>query len=109
MIYAVILLTCFFNIANTEESWETDDIKRAFRADEPKNRKPRMVLMKFRYDYDKHKIFQGRDALRDRGIRVGKNDLTRRQRENMPRNGSQVYLDIGLLYRQVECSKYIGV
>ena len=71
-----------FKIADPEESWETDDIKRAFRAGEPKNGKPRMVIMKFRYDDDKHRIFKGRDALRDRGIRVG-NDLTRRQREKL--------------------------
>ena len=69
-------------IACPEETWERDDIKRAFRAGEATGEKPRMIIMKFRYDDDKYRIYTGRDMLRERGIRVG-NDLTRRQREKL--------------------------
>ena len=69
-------------IACPEETWEQDDIKRAFRTGGSINGKPRIVIMKFRYDDDKHSIYAGRDILRERGIRVG-NDLTRRQREKL--------------------------
>ena len=67
------------NVACPEENLEAVDIKKVYRARVPRNGKPRMVIMKFRYDDDKHRIYTGRDTLRKRGIRVG-NDLTRRQR-----------------------------
>lgn len=41
-----------------------------------------MVIMKFRYDDDKYRIYSGRDTLREKGKRVG-NDLTRRQYEKL--------------------------
>ena len=46
-------------IACPEETWERDDIKRAFRAGEATGEKPRMVIMKFRYDDDKYRIYTG--------------------------------------------------
>ena len=69
-------------LACPEETWERDDIKRAYRTGDEISGKPRMVIMKFRYDDDKYRIYEGRDILREQGIRVG-NDLTRRQREKL--------------------------
>ena len=44
-------------IACPEETWEQDDIKRAFRTGGSTNGKPRIVIVKFRYDDDKHRIY----------------------------------------------------
>lgn len=63
-------------------TWECDDLKRAFRVGGEAENQPPVVIVRFRYDDDKSKIFAGRDELRRHGIRVA-NDLTLRQREKL--------------------------
>ena len=68
-------------VACPTESWEPDDIKRAYRVGKGKiDGQPPVLMVRLRYDDDKSKIFEGRDLLRDTGIRVA-NDLTIRQRQ----------------------------
>ncbi|MEW8542875.1 MAG: hypothetical protein AB2693_05020 [Candidatus Thiodiazotropha sp.] len=68
-------------VACPSERWELDDIKKAYRVGKgTADGQPPVLLVRLRYDDDKSKIFEGRDLLRDKGIRVA-NDLTMRQRQ----------------------------
>ena len=55
-----------------------------------------MVIMKFRHNDDKHTIYKGREALRERGIRVA-NDLTKRQRKQL--NEEKAQGKLGYFYK----------
>lgn len=48
-------------------TWECDDLKRAFRVGGEAENQPPVVIVRFRYDDDKSKIFAGRDELRRHG------------------------------------------
>ena len=65
-----------------EEDWEPDDMIRAFRAGKATEDQPRMVIVTFRYSDDKFSIYNGRDSLRNKGIRVS-DDLTPSQRKEL--------------------------
>lgn len=69
-------------LACPDQDWEPDDLQRAFRAGEPTNDQPRMVVVAFRYSDDKFRIYAGRETLRNHGIRVS-DDLTLRQRKQL--------------------------
>ncbi|MEW8547372.1 MAG: hypothetical protein AB2693_28010 [Candidatus Thiodiazotropha sp.] len=63
-------------------NWESDDLKRVYRVGGGKDNQPPVLIVCFRYDDDKAKVFAGREELRKHGIRVS-NDLTLRQREKL--------------------------
>lgn len=63
-------------------TWERDDLKYVYRLGGGKENQPPVLIVCFRYDDDKAKIFAGREELRKHGIRVS-NDLTLRQREKL--------------------------
>ncbi|MEW8548221.1 MAG: hypothetical protein AB2693_32355, partial [Candidatus Thiodiazotropha sp.] len=83
-------------VACPSVEWEKDDIKRAFRVGEGKNDQPPVMIVRFRYDDDKPKVFSGRDQLRACGIRVS-DDLTTRQREQL--NALRLKGQRGYFYR----------
>ncbi|XP_060596686.1 uncharacterized protein LOC132750692 [Ruditapes philippinarum] len=70
------------NVASPDESWIPDDLKFVSRKGNKAEGICRMVLVTFRFDDDKFKIFKGRDILRNNGIRIS-DDLTRRQRQKL--------------------------
>ncbi|KAL4221664.1 hypothetical protein ACF0H5_019921 [Mactra antiquata] len=64
--------------------WSTDDITniRTIPSSDPKNSP--LVIVTFRYEDDKYRVFNGRDLLRKNLIRVG-DDLTYNQRQSLKR------------------------
>ncbi|MEW8548564.1 MAG: hypothetical protein AB2693_34110, partial [Candidatus Thiodiazotropha sp.] len=73
-----------FRVASPHKSWSPRDILRAHRigttTDSQDN--PRPIIVRFLHWDDKMSIYQGRDDLRTRGVRVA-DDLTRRQRQTL--------------------------
>ena len=69
-------------LACPDQDWEPDDLQRAFRAGEPTEDQPRMIVVSFRYSDDKFRVYAGRDTLRYQGIRVS-DDLPLRQRKQL--------------------------
>ena len=62
-------------VACNEEDWSPDDMQRAYRAGNADSTQPRMIIVTFRYSDDKYRIYDGREKLRENGIRVS-DDLT---------------------------------
>lgn len=63
-------------IACPDEDWHRDENKYAFRIGSKAEKQDGMVIIDLRFDEDKHKIYSGRESLREIGISVGK-DLPR--------------------------------
>lgn len=66
-------------VACKGEDWATDDIANAYRVGKTNDKNEKLVIMKFRFDDDKTKVYKGREKLREKGVRVA-DDLTQRQR-----------------------------
>jgi len=69
-------------VASPKEGWQGDDIKSAVRVGAKEDNVDRMVVVTFRNDENKSKVYNGRDSLRQRGVRVS-DYLTRRQRTQL--------------------------
>lgn len=67
------------NIASPNIDWKRHDIKRIKVIPSQENPGSQLIIVTFRYDDDKFRVFSGRDKLREVGIRVG-DDLTKHQR-----------------------------
>lgn len=97
------------NTACPDLDFQLDDIKYAQRIGPFRVDFDRMVLVTFRYDDDKHRVFQGREALRNVGIRVS-DELTKAQRAQLKSAKSRGIL--GYFYRgkfyERENSNYYG-
>ena len=65
-----------------EGNWVPEDIKRVQIVSTDDSDKSPILIVHFRYDDDKFRIYQGRDELRKNGLRVG-DDLTYRQRQQL--------------------------
>ena len=69
------------NVACPDKEWSTDDIKRVFKIPQgDKSNAP--IIAQLRYKEDKYRIYQGRDKLRDNGLRVSE-DATFKQRQQL--------------------------
>lgn len=79
-----IIVDKVLKIANPKINWNQDDLKFAKAISETRDGKLPMTIVAFRYDDDKHYVYQGRDVLREQGIRVG-DDLTKSQRTELQR------------------------
>lgn len=58
------------NVANDEDNLSSDSISTAKRIGEKQDDKVRMVLITFKYFGDKLKLFNYREELREKGIRI---------------------------------------
>lgn len=84
--------------------WVSEDIKRVQIISESEGDKSSLVIVHFRYDDDKFKIYSGRQELRKFGLRVG-DDLTYRQRQKLKllkKNGKTGYFFKGKLHIREE-------
>ncbi|KAL4236998.1 hypothetical protein ACF0H5_005382 [Mactra antiquata] len=64
--------------------WSTDDITNIRTIPSSDSKNSPLVIVTFRYEDDKHRVFNGRDLLRKNLIRVG-DDLTYNQRQSLKR------------------------
>lgn len=80
--YKKLIVDKVFSIANPKTKWQIDDIKSARRVGKANGNNDRLIIMSFRFDDNKSKIYEGRDKLREKGVRVS-DDLTRKQRQSL--------------------------
>ena len=68
-------------VANNSVKWHPDDLKQV-QCIASEDDKPPLVIVQFRWDDDKMCVYNGRDKLRDNGIRVG-DDLSAHRRQKL--------------------------
>ena len=73
-----------FRVASPHKTWTPRDILRAHRIGTTNDNQdnPRPIIVRFLHWDDKMCLYQGRDDLRTRGVRIA-DDLTRRQRQTL--------------------------
>ena len=88
------------NKACPDYDWVAEDIKRVQVISSPDSDKFPLVIVHFRFDDDKFRIYRGREELRKYGLRVG-DDLTYRQRQKIKKlkeQGSTGYFYKGKMH-----------
>ena len=76
------VINLVLNKACPDGDWVPEDIKRVQIISSSDGDKFPLVIVHFRYDDDKFRIYRGREKLRKYGLRVG-DDLTYRQRQKL--------------------------
>ena len=75
------VVNAVLNIACPDEEWSTDDVKRVFKIPQG-DQSNAPIIAQLRHEDDKYRIYQGRDKLRDNGLRVSE-DATFKQRQHL--------------------------
>ena len=102
-----VVIDNVLKVACSEEDWSPDDIQRAYRAGNADSTQPRMMIVTFRYSDDKYRIYDGREKLRENGIRVS-DDLTIRQRQklkDLKQKGYTGYFYKGQIHTRTKSTK----
>lgn len=84
-----IILDNVLNVARPGEDWVTDDIANAYRVGKTNDNSERLVIMKFRFDDDKAKVYKGREKLQEKCVRVA-DDLKQRDLLQLTRNRGKI-------------------
>ena len=62
------------NVAYPDKEWSTDDVKRVFKIPQG-DQSSAPIIAQLWHEDDKYRIYQGRDKLRDNGLRVSDDAL----------------------------------
>ena len=102
-----VVIDNVLKVVCSEEDWSPDDMQRAYRAGNADSTQPRMMIVTFRYSDDKYRIYDGREKLRENGIKISDN-LTIRQRQklkDLKQKGYTGYLYKGQIHTRTESTK----
>ena len=102
-----VVIDNVLKVACSEKDWSPDDMHRAYRAGNADSTQPRMMIVTFRYSDDKYRIYDGREKLRENGIRVS-DDLTIRQRQklkDLKQKGYTGYFYKGQIHKRTKSTK----
>ena len=102
-----VVIDNVLKVVCSEENWSPDDMQRAYRAGNADSTQPRMMIVTFRYSDDKYRIYDGREKLRENGIRISDN-FTIRQRQklkDLKQKGYTGYFYKGQIYTRTKSTK----